>query len=95
MPSVDKSLELHCFENCLTELVLADVQLNIWGREIHATAFLCCHAKEQHLPPLSYSGNNVAYYPEHTPASSCTEEFFCFLFTTLSSHVPREPEKDL
>lgn len=69
MPSVDKSLELHCFENCPTELVLAGVQLNIWVREIIATAFLCCLAKEQQLPPLSYSENNVAYHPEaeHPP----------------------------
>lgn len=69
MPSVDKSLELHSFENCPTELVLGGVQLNIWGREIHATDFLCCLAKEQHLPPLSYSGKNVEYYPEaeHPP----------------------------
>lgn len=63
-------MELHSFENCEpTEWVLSGGQLNIWGREIHATAFLCCLAKEQHLPLFSYSGNNVARYPEaeHPP----------------------------
>lgn len=71
MPSVEKSLELHWFGDCSTELVLASVQLNIWWREIHAIAFLCYLVQVIVSSTVVLFGENLAYYPEaeHPPFS--------------------------
>lgn len=105
MLSVSNSLELCCFENRLTELVLAGMQLNIFifkrGREGGKFMPLLSSAALQRNSVFHLCLIQGTVY--HTTQElntllsvvSCMQEFFCFLFPALSSDVPRELEKDL